>query len=152
MAAAVKFIPFKVEHLDLADIRDHEANGMLSLPDAKERLSALQENSVAGTMVYDGRVLCAAGFIELWAGVVELWLLPTDRLKESPVVFARSMRTYIDKLAKDLKWHRMQTVAKADQEHERWLSWVGFKVEGIMPAYSFRKETYKMWARLYDGH
>jgi hypothetical protein len=41
---------------------------------------------------------------------------------------------------------RFQTVAVDDNLHNRWLSFIGFEVEGLMKEYSVDGEDYKLWA------
>ena len=149
MAAAVKIVPFKYEHLDLVDTRDSELTGILKLPNAEERLRNLAEASLGGTLLYDGRIICCLGAVELWPGVIDVWVIPTKYLVEKPLIFVKTVKNYLLRFVEDFQCHRVQTVAVDDELHSRFLTWLGFSKEGVMKEYSCNRETYNMWSRMY---
>lgn len=140
---------FKPEHIDLAQIRSHEKNGILNIPDLKARLTALERIGDAVTLIYDGRIVGFTGFLEMWPGVCEIWLVPTVHIQTAALPVARMLRGYVASLAETFKFHRMQTYAPDDELHNRWMKFLGFHSEGTLEKYSQAKQDYQMWARIF---
>ena len=90
-----KTIPFKVEHLEVMDIRDYELQTTFQLQNVQAGLKILEQSKTAGTIFYDGRVIAVMGLQELWLGVCELWVFPSKYLKEYAIPFARTIRKAI---------------------------------------------------------
>jgi RimJ/RimL family protein N-acetyltransferase len=145
----LKQIIFKPEHLEVADIRPLESNGILNLPETQTRLEKLSQIGDATTLIYDGRIIGFTGFLEIWPGVAEIWLIPTIYIQTASLTVARLLKNYVKVLAKTFKLHRLQTVAPDDELHNRWMSWLGFQEEGLLRQYSQFKMDYKQWARVY---
>lgn len=144
-----EIIPFNAEHLEVAKIRNHELSGILSVPQMKDRLKYLTDCGEAMTLMYDGRIITFSGFYIIWPGVAEVWNIPTIYLPQHARMFARKIKGYLTAIAETFNLHRMQTAAPDNELHERWLTWIGFTKEGTMPQYTFKKETYCMWGRLF---
>lgn len=147
----LEIIEFHPMHLEVAVVRDHEAATLLTMPDASNKIANLAKRSVqAATFMYDGRILMCAGFLECWPGVCEVWSIPTIYAKQLPFQYGRTLKRYVEQIAKTFKYHRLQTVAVADDLHARWMQFLGFQKEGVLRQYTTGKLDYNMYARVFS--
>jgi len=147
----LKLVPFKIQHLDLMDIREHELLGAFTLKNMRQRLENIEKTCMALTILYDGRVLGVMGSIEFWPGVCEVWVIPSTHIKEYSLIFARVIKKNLKNLEDVYGYHRIQVTALHDELHNRWLSYLGFKCEGILKKFSMKKQDFSIWARLNNG-
>lgn len=148
---AVKIIKFDPKHLDLMEIRPLELHGVFELADACDRMARVAKASIqAVTFLFDGRVLCCAGFHELWPGVLEVWMIPSIYVKRLPISFPRMIRRYLDNIFEDFGAHRVQTTSHDDPFHARWMEWLGFKNETPegMRKFTYDKQTMCIYSRV----
>ncbi len=151
MDSAMEVIMFHPKHLEVAAVRQHEVVNVLGMKNAYEYIENLASKSKqAGTFMYDGRIITCAGFLELWDGVAEVWQIPTIYVSLCPILFAKTIRGYIETIAEQFKYHRLQTSSPADALHDRWMRYLGFIEEGTMQMYSKDKQNYRMWARTFQ--
>lgn len=146
----ITVIPFNIHHLQVMDIRDAEMKSLFALDNALELVKEFTDGRAeAGTFLYDGRVLCCAGFKEIWTGVLEGWVIPSVWVKTAPISFAKYIKRYVESIAKTFKVHRFQSPAIDDELHERFMTFLGFSKEGTMRQYTHDKKDYCMYARLF---
>lgn len=139
-------VPFRVEHLELMDLRECERQMVEASP---EKYAALATVGDGGTMVYEGTVLAAFGFLRLWPGVYEVWLLPSVHIARYPSIFLRTVRGYVDRMFETHNLRRLQSPALADRLHDKWMLHLGFVNEtpGGMPGYGEVGQNYNLWGR-----
>lgn len=144
-----KSVPFRIEHVDLMDLRPEETMGA-SLTVVKQRVSELSSQSVqALTYTYDGRIIAAMGFISLWDGVIQGWVVPTVHVYTVPVSFAKTVKRYIEAVAETFNCRRFQTGSYVDPLHKRWMQFLGFESEGVMKQFTPDKRDYENYARFF---
>jgi len=130
-------------------MRDLENMGIFSLDDAYERMEAVAETAKeAATFLYDGRVICCAGYHIMWPGVAAGWILPSKYVSTAVISFARTVKESITEVMERNNLHRFQTVAMDDALHGRWMKWLGFKREGVMEMHTHDKKNQVMYARV----
>ncbi len=136
-------------HLDLMDIKDHEAENILCISNYKERLEALTSEGIALTVIYDNVILCALGVVEFYKGVCEIWMLPCNSVLQHKLRFAKITKNLFDQLWETGYYNRIQVSALADDLHNKYFSWLGFKLEtpNGMKNFTIKKCTYNMWSR-----
>jgi hypothetical protein len=135
-----KFLPFKAEHIELMDLR--EGQGCVT-PDIFKAL----EGGISFTHLYDGRITGAAGIMELWEGVAELWMLTTIYFDEYPIACCKEIRKIVDMYAGNFK--RLQANVQASDERAiRFIEWLGFESEGIMQKYGVNGADHIRYARV----
>ena len=144
----VRIIDFHPEHVKVMDIRDQELKGIFAFNKAWEGLLRLNKLATALTICYDGKILGAMGFLEMWPGVCEVWVIPSKYIEQYGVVFARVIKKNLNNLIEVHNLHRIQVTAIDDPRHNRWLEWLGFTCEGVMRNYSYQKQNLKMWSRV----
>lgn len=144
----VETIDFHPTHLDVMDIRQEEITGVMTLDNAYEHFKALGEHSIeAKTFLYDGRVLFCAGFLRLWEGVAECWMIPSIYVGSAPLTFSKILRQYVYDIMDSGDFHRLQTTTPDDAKHDRWMRFLGLKKEGILRKYTHNQQDYVMYAR-----
>lgn len=145
----VEVVKFHPKHLELIQMRVLETESIFH-GDAYDRMDKAAKESVqAGTFLYDGRVLFCAGFSQLWPGVLEIWMIPSVHIKSAPFLVAKTVKRYIDAIARDFKAHRIQTTTYADAAHTRWMEFLGFKCEGTLEKYTHDKKSMLVFARVF---
>lgn len=147
----MRVVPFEAAHLELADFGGKYARGYLDVENGLDKIKRLGEGSISGTFLYRGRIICFAGVLELWPGVCEVWATPTRYIEDHPVVFCRMMKRYILNVESSFQANRVQTTSIANEEYDKWMTWLGFSCEGTMKNYTGIGNDYRVWARIKDG-
>lgn len=138
-----KLIPFKKEHLECMDIREHE---QVLLSNAAH-LEAL-ENSIAKTGIIEGRIIACGGILPFMNGNGELWLIPSIYVADHKLTFLKVIKAWIDEVAENLALRRMQSNCIDDGLHCSWMAHLGFQREGTLRNY-FNGKDYAVWGRLW---
>lgn len=147
-----KVVVYKPDHFDLLEIREREVGSMGIIGKAKEKMAALSQVGNCFTMIFDGKILGVVGWFELWPGVCELFVLPTIHLPGAGRVFAKAMKKYLFSFEKVKNARRIQITSVKDELHIRWLTWLGFTIEGTLKQYGPNGEDFLMWARSNNGN
>lgn len=150
MAGEIEVAMFHPRHLEVAELREHERELLNGIADIEKQLGTLMRNSrVALTFMYGGRVITCAGFVEMWPGVAELWQIPTVHVEKCKLTFAKTLKKYTEGAAKDFGYHRLQTSCPVDPLHDRWMEFLGFTKEGTMKQYTYLKQDYSIFGRVF---
>ncbi len=149
MNKKLKIIPFQIEHLDWMDIREHEVENILSVKNYKEKIKAVTLVGTSLTVICNHTILCALGVLDIYDGVCEIWMLPCKSILQHKLSFAKITKNFIDQLWEMGYYNRIQVAALADDFHNRYFSWLGFKIEtpNGMKNFTIKKCTYNMWSR-----
>ena len=133
-------VSFSPSHLrEMAPTPD--AAAVIEMPGVAE---ALERTGSKTLLSPAGEVLGVIGFVPLVPGVCEVFILATHTQRRYPVAFARAVRAELFTLKN--KYRRIQSIAKCEQFYFRWLTWLGFKPEGIMSKYGPNGEDMALWA------
>tara|TARA_R110002110_G_scaffold376568_2_gene586656 strand:- start:167386 stop:167835 length:450 start_codon:yes stop_codon:yes gene_type:complete len=103
-------------------------------------MHALVQRDAAFTAIDDaegGRaVLGCAGVVTLWPGVGQAWAIFSDRLLGHPVALTRATGRALDRISATQDLRRVQaTVRDGHGAGARWLSFLGFELEGLLVNY-----------------
>lgn len=147
-----KMIVYRPDHFDLLEIRERELHSLGIIKNGKERMDLLSQTGNCFTMMFGGKILGVVGWFELWPGVCEVFVLPTIFMFEAGRVFAKAIKIRLNVFEKVKKFRRIQVTAVKDKTHTRWLSWLGFNIEGTLKNYGPNGEDFLMWARYIDGN
>lgn len=142
-----KVIPFKKEHIECMEIRDYEMQTVVNTPNFQTAIQIWEQNRNAGTIIHDGRILAVMGYLELWPGVCEVYVLPSRYLHEYPAAFTRCIKRTLDSGIFN-SFHRVQIQAQDDKLHNRWVKFLGFTLEGTFKKYDPLGNDFNMWARV----
>jgi hypothetical protein len=138
-------VPFKAEHVELMDLRDHEK----AFITGNDRIAFLAANSIAVTGVVDGVVVLAGGVVPYMNGNADIWLLPSVYLKDHQLTVVRELRKWLFQVREDLQLIRMESTCPDDELHTRWMESLGFECEGVKRKY-FMGNDYRMWGRVWE--
>lgn len=145
----IKRILFHVKHLDILELQS-EYRPLLDFDGVRFVLNNLPlPNADALTLMYDGRILCCFGYIQILPGVAEVWLLPSVYMSTNAVALVREVNGYLESTAEIFNWHRIQTITQNVGQHRRWMKVLGFIEEGCLKNYHEKKD-YIMSARYFD--
>lgn len=95
---------------------------------------------------YKGNILAAMGYIELWPGICEVWLIPNEPI-EYKGILALALKDALNRFVFS-KYHRVQVAILKNCSSEKFFKKLGFRTEGILRKYSSTKQDYKMMARV----
>ncbi len=149
MAVELERVIFDVKHLEVANLKRQEFEGVGFSQNTFERIEGMASMGVAMTLMWDGRIIGFTGFMNLWPGVVEVWLIPTKYVGDKPLLLVRTLKKYIEGIAEDQKLWRIQTIAIADPVHARFLECLGFQCEGTARSYVKKGQDHKYWSRIF---
>ena len=141
----IKVIPFKAEHIECMDVRDYEAKTVCSMPQFEAAVKQWEDSKCSATVVFDGRILAIIGYMVLWQGVCEVYILPSKYLSDYPHAFARCLRRVLTSGAFN-NFHRVQLRALKDDLHSRVNRFLGFVKEGVLKKYDSEGNDFVMWA------
>jgi len=139
-------IPFKKEHLEVMDMRQHEKD-VLAL--SADMGAILEQSTVARTGIIGGKVVACGGVSINVFGAGEVWLIPSIYLPEHGMTYLRLVRDWLSDVQKSYDLKRMQTASPDDAMHNRYMEFLGFAKEGEMKQYALGKD-YCMWGKLWE--
>jgi len=139
----IKIVPFKKEHIDCMDVREHEKY----LIDME--LLAIFETGLAFTGIIDGKVISCGGLLLKSFGNADIWQIPSVYVKDVKVSYCKVIRKWIEEQAQELALNRLETISLDDGLHDRWMRFIGFEKEGVKRRYINGKD-YAMWSRICD--
>lgn len=142
----LKRIAFRKEHIDVMELRVHEAT---TIGDVSDQYEALAERGICNTIIYDGRILGVIGYVHLFPDVVEVFILPSKYISQYGLMFAREVQRLQRSIEVSVPIRRMQTASIADKLHDRWMNFLGFTCEAEEMKNFVNGTTYRLWARVY---
>ena len=87
----------------------------------------------AWTMTQDDRPIACGGVVQAGQGVGNLWLFVTDEARGHGLKLSRFARKVVIRLFAVMRFHRVQTVIRADKkEYRRWAELMGFQQEAVL--------------------
>lgn len=134
----MQIVPFEPPHLRAvapqcaqADFTAYvETLEMAALVQPGMAFSATDEAAAGAT------VLGCAGVVPLWPGVGQAWAVFSDPLLARPVTLTRATGRALDRIAAAHDMRRIQaTVRDGHASGARWLSFLGFELEGLLVNY-----------------
>lgn len=144
-----KIVDFNTSHLRMIHMNEYDARWYKIYPNYDE---ILQQNSPPGqafTGVVMGEVVCCFGFVRLWPGVFEAWLIPTtENIRRSVIPFHRTSMRIFDYAMSKYSMKRLQiTVCSENALALKWAERCYFKNEGLLKNYGPEGADYYMLAR-----
>ena len=102
------------------------------------------------TILKDGIPMIAGGFVPLWPGVFEGWLLRDERVSPYWVSLGRCSKLIFSGLSSVMELHRVQFhVHSLDTRAIKYAKFLMFQEEGTLTNYGADKADYLMMRRLY---
>lgn len=106
------------------------------------------EYSLAVTAFYGKDPVAVFGFVPIWEGVAESWLMVDDLARTQPIAMTKYAILAHDISKISMGLHRQQiTVRISDKRAYKWAFTLGFETEAIMKSYGPDKSDYYLMAR-----
>ena len=146
-----KAIPFSVHHINFLKLDQYQAESINNMPGYKDWFLAQSKLGYSSTITVDDKPTLCFGFIPLWQGVAEAWLL-VDHIDISAVKvpFLRITKHIFVGISAVMGLHRVQMYVHQDNERAiKYAEFAKFKREGLLMNYSPIKENYYCYGRIY---
>jgi len=142
------FMPFHKHHATRIDIKSEEVLVVANREEAVEVFDQQEQMGAAVTAFVYNQPAAIFGFVSIWKGVAEAWLVADDVMRSMPVTFTKAAIQTLDISAISMGLHRTQiTVRSTDTRAYKWASAVGFKEECLMQKYGTDGVDYFLMAR-----
>ena len=103
------------------------------------------------TLRVNGRIVLAAGIVQLWAGRGEAWMLTTQQVLRYPKLCLKLVRQYFRSICLGMQFRRIEATTGADYAiGRRWLEHLGFRLESEMPKFGLAGETYVRYVYFFE--
>ena len=149
---AQKVVRFITAHAE--DLIEQGRKDFGSLADADTTMKpyfdvVAEQAGMAYSIIQDGHLILSAGVYRVWDGVGEAWLLPSHRLLKKPAAAVRTVRRFLDDIAEQNNFVRVQaTTHRQFERGRRFLEWLGFEREGVLRNYGPDGSDHIIYARI----
>ena len=143
-----RIIPFHQRHIHMAKLRHFEQD----LVDGYGRphISDYAIDGLCYTATYKAKVIVMFGLYPLWKGVAEAWMLPTEHLNDSKLIFHKASLRFFEYASEKLKLQRVQTyVCSTNVRAIKWMEMCYFDREGLLKRYGPDQNDYYVYGRLF---
>lgn len=146
--AGVFFMPFAKNHVDRIHVKAEEVLVVASKSEVADILDTQERMGAAVTAFVGNRPAAVFGFVSIWPGVAEAWLIADDVAKSMPMTLTRAAKTVLDIAEISMSLHRLQiTVRSTDTRAYKWAAAVGFTEECLMKKYGTDQVDYFLMMR-----
>ena len=145
-----RLIPFHQRHVHMARLRKIDQE----LVDGYGRPHIIDYGveGLSYTATYKSKVIVMFGLYPLWKGVAEAWMLPTEHLFDSKLIFHKATLRFFNYASEKLKLHRMQTyVCTTNYRAIKWMEMCYFNREGHLKEFGPDLKDYFVYGRLFNG-
>jgi len=149
----VKVIPFEWYHVEAMDLRQQERDYFALVPNYRNHLKMQKQAGPCFTAIVEGEgIACSWGFVPIWPGLVECWLI-TSTIVEKSFGYKRRVlsvgKHIIDEIEIGLQAHRLQmTINPRFLYAIRYAKALNFTQESVLKAYGPDGSDYFMFARI----
>jgi predicted RNA-binding protein associated with RNAse of E/G family len=144
----VYFMPFAKNHAMRINIKSEEVLVVANQIEAAEIFVQQESMGAAVTVYADHRPVAIFGFVSIWKGVAEAWLVADDLARSMPMTFTKTAKLVLDIAEISMALHRMQiTIRSTDRRAYKWATAVGFTEECLMKKYGTDQVDYFLMMR-----
>jgi RimJ/RimL family protein N-acetyltransferase len=130
------FMPFSPAHTERLHVTQPEIVAASKFIDISEAIINQASLGPAVTAFYGSQPVACFGFVPIWTGVGEAWLIADDKARSKPIGMTKMAKLFFDILQISYELHRVQiAVRTSDTRAHKWALFLGFKEEGIMRRY-----------------
>ena len=145
---AVNYVPFHPAHAAVMQISDKHLEAVSKGVDIKYMLDMQSKLGTAITAYLHGRPTACFGFVEIWPGVAEMWLLIEERARKYGKTLTRGAIGFRDYAVITRNLHRVQITVRCDDIRAvRWAKAIGFAEECRMSKYGPDGADFYLFAR-----
>lgn len=128
--------PFQVEHLQEMKLRAFDAKALGYLDSFSTEVAQGFLRGPGWTVRIDGQILGCGGFVILWEGRVEAWVIGTPLLMVYPKLVFSITKYQLDLVKEHFGFRRIEAVTQASfGAGRRFLEHLGFTPESEMKRY-----------------
>ena len=144
----ITYMPFHPAHLEMIDPAEFGRVSAAQLRELKELMIAQAQNGTAITAYLHGKPMACFGFLPIWTGVAEMWLLIEERGRKYGKSLTRAALVVRDYAVLSNNLHRLQiTVRCSDIRAVRWAQAIGFEQEAVLRRYGPDQSDFYIFAR-----
>ena len=144
----VFFMPFAPHHVDRISIESQEVLVLTDQNGARDILYAQSQMGPAVTGFIGTKPAAVFGFVSIWQGVSEAWLIADRSARAMPMTLTRMGIRVMDIAKISMGLHRVQiTVRTTDKRAHNWALAIGFQEECVMRKYGPDGIDYFLMAR-----
>ena len=145
---AINYVPFHPAHAKVMNIEDIHTQTLSKGVDVQGMLELQSKLGTAITAYLHGRPVACFGYVKLWEGVAEMWLLIEERGRQFGKSLTRGAIGFRDYAVITENLHRLQiTVRCGDIRAVAWAQAIGFKQECRMPGYGPDRSDFYLFSR-----
>jgi len=135
------------------DLREAELEYLSMFDDYFSLAKAQQDKGPCYTAFVEGEgAACSWGYVPLWRGVFECWMITGRLIEKYPTKLIRAARRVINSVEIELQSHRLQMVVNASHAKSlRFAEALSFHQEGVLNSYGPNGADYVMLSRLANG-
>ena len=135
----ISVIPFEQSHLEAITLKNCHRGELGESGVGTEAISFMKDGSPIA--IFGGKIVTR--------GVIQYWGLVSDRVRECPIAFHKSVRLFLDFHKDKYALRRMQMTVRGDyKEGFAWAESLGFSFEGMMRSYGPEGDDYAMFGRV----
>ena len=139
------YVPFNELHLKTFQGLDSYGVAQVPIEVREQRIIHQSKCGPSVTAYIDNRPVAIFGCVILWDGVGEAWSLFSEQARRYPIAMTKGAFTFFDICEILFTLHRIQiTVRSEDKRAMSWASFLGFREEGLLKAFSADKKDYYM--------
>lgn len=144
----VFFMPFAPHHVDRISIESEEVLVLAERDQVSDILYAQSQMGPAVTGFIGTQPAAVFGFVSIWRGVAEAWLVADRSARAMPMTLTRMGLKVMDIAKISMGLHRVQiTVRTTDKRAYDWALAIGFQQECVMRGYGPDGVDYFLMAR-----
>lgn len=145
----VSYVPFHPAHLEVIQPQEFKNSNPAELLEWKQLITAQAEVGTAITAYLHGRPVACFGYLVMWTGVAEMWLLIEERGRQYGKSLTRAAMTVRDCAVLSNNLHRIQiTVRCGDIRAVKWAGALGFEQEAVLRRYGPDQTDFYILARI----
>jgi len=142
-------MPFSVNHAERMSIQSEDVTVLATKDEIPGLLETQARMGPAVTAFLNMEPVAIFGFVSIWEGVAETWLMPDEKVRTIPVTLTRIGIKVMDIAKISMGLHRIQlTVRTTDKRAEKWAHAIGFKCDGVLRKYGVDGVDYLMMSRV----
>lgn len=145
----VFFMPYAPSHSQRISVQSEDVLVVAQGEDIHKMVNAQAQMGPTVTVFLNLEPVAVFGFVRIWHGVVEAWMVPDEKLRSIPMTLTRIGKKVMDIAMISMGLHRIQlTIRTTDKRAENWAYAIGFDCEGLMRKYGADGVDYLLMARI----
>lgn len=143
-------MPYSRSHYYMMQLNKYQTTLQKNVPNYLDFFDAQAASGPNFTILRNGIPMVAAGFVPLWPGVFEGWMLRDERVSPHGIPTALVSKRIFSGLRSIMELHRVQFhVHSLDTRAIKYAKFLMFEQEGLMEQYAPDKSNYVLMRRLY---